>query len=460
MDIEYDSDGYNDTQPTKRPEAQASKTGGKRRPVAIPTSPSKRRRAETGAEPSVSGKATSPTPTVLWRPRQARNRSLINGDSRSGVDGARPYALLKDWRERFGGSSGSRTSDGLDAEKVGGGDAILAGETEPEDPASNDPVTTQPLEDTSLEEDDEVRSLMVASGVDPEVLKAALRRGLAETGADVEGLDECMLLKYAARMLGETEPSEDIAGELAAQLLGGEDDVEQESGGEEAPANGFSQWVSRQAQAGASTRGDGRLSPVDSVTKSPSIDTASPPTKLPLGQRPPTPASTETTSSGTPSKFMGVYIPAKKRVTADVSPSGVPSSVFTETRFATLRSAASDSVDEADTLGPTTDDAAIATMKASQILRPKTRTSALKRKADDEAVDPTAAGEDNAGTDGQRRGRKRKAGAQDVSQPVAEPTSKRRLPSYAAPTTTSKAKAAPAAAETTRTTRSGKARRG
>jgi len=198
------------------------------------------------------------------------------------VDRSKSYALLKDWKERFNGTLGSR-SPRFSTPNRNEGDTAPTKHVRHKDPEASDQLK-QPAEVGDTDEDDEVQTLIAGSGLDPEVLRAALQRGLAESGADVEGLDESTLLQFAARMLGGQESSDDIAGELAAQLLGGEEDAEEEP--EEEPEEeqshptGLSQWVSR--QAAISRRNFDPLSPADSETKSPSVDTTSPPTKLPI----------------------------------------------------------------------------------------------------------------------------------------------------------------------------------
>jgi hypothetical protein len=96
---------------------------------------------------------------------------------------------------------------------------------------------TGPLSPSPDASDDELESLISASGLDSEALKTVLQKRLAEAGGPLEGLDQSLLLKYAMRMMTNEEASDDIAGELAEDMLNRPDD--------DPLAAGISSWLSQ-----------------------------------------------------------------------------------------------------------------------------------------------------------------------------------------------------------------------
>ena len=61
-------------------------------------------------------------------------------------------------------------------------------------------------------------------GIPQEALMAALQRQLATAGGPLSGMDPQQLLQFAMRMAADESAGDDVAGEMAEAILGGEDD--------------------------------------------------------------------------------------------------------------------------------------------------------------------------------------------------------------------------------------------
>jgi len=211
-DIEYDSDEYNDVETNiKKKSSKHSKSSpGKRKAPAISASPSKRRKTQQGR---VSSSLASP---VAWKPKFKVVDDIV------AVEQLKSFSIFKDWRERFRHSEGFRTAKSdSDMFDIVEGVAV---------------ASMEEAEDEAADEDEDGTD----GGLDPEILKMALRKNLESLGLDVANINEETLLQVAARMLANEGEADDILGELTEGLLG---DEEEENDGDQ-----FSQWVSKQVE--------------------------------------------------------------------------------------------------------------------------------------------------------------------------------------------------------------------
>lgn len=388
-DIEYTSDGYFDdvaengklATPNrlrqKNDDAPSVKTGQKRKAASPANRSQPAKKARVASQETLDEDLP---PTVVWVPWN--ERPGITSYTREGKDAATtgPFALLADWRDRIGKFK----------PETGNDKALKELEVpKPEEDAEEDG------DDGSGEnvygdvdgdgEDDEA--------VDEEAFQAHLKKALGEKLAASgmgEGMDQATLLQYAMRMLSAEGDSDDIAGELATNLLG--------RATEGPEAAGISQWLGQQgvnledeAEDEGDEEGEWQTEDDEAPERKFSMVT-SPPPSLPNAQRPPTPSSTRSSSgSGSTSKSLKV---AEIRAAPAISNPVVP----------VIRGGAGSAESSA----------------------PKSR----KRKA--------------------QAPQQRKPDEQEED-PVDQPPPAKRVASYAAPTTSSQNKATSAAAQSART---------
>jgi hypothetical protein len=216
-DIEYASDGYDDSnfQPH---DVKGSLAGRKRKRAARTASaPGKTRTAaeSVGALPGYS--------PVVWRSQRDRDPQPKMLD-----DDAQPYALFGDWRERLMATPNWTRGS---APKSPGGRASR--------PAS------LPNDEDVMEEEEDGRHGGDQS-IPQEALLAALQRQIAAAGGPLSGMDPQQLLQYAMRMASGEGDGDDIAGEMADAMLEGEDKDEEDDA--DAEENLLS-WVAQQRTA-------------------------------------------------------------------------------------------------------------------------------------------------------------------------------------------------------------------
>lgn len=270
------------------------------------------------------------------------------------------FALLKDWRERYANTSGFETAKS----------------------SSRSPLEDVPgIERLSPLSDADDREVGI---MEMDMLKAALRNNLARLGAAPEGINETTLLEFAARMMQDRDAAEDIVGELADTLLGGDEDDEDDDS-EEAH---IPEWLARQLESKKADH-DGTNS-----QETPQKE-----------HRLPTPSSSKSASSTMSSKFAAVATPARGK--------GIPSLPTEESIPAPI--------DE---------------LEASHTLQQYELNEVGVRKDSLSGPQPNAISP-----------RKRKVDRTNEKATNA-PEPKRRAPSYAAPTATSKAKTSNAAPKT------------
>ncbi|KAF2745462.1 hypothetical protein M011DRAFT_469519 [Sporormia fimetaria CBS 119925] len=216
IDLDYASDGYDDAEfYTHGTQPQGAGTKRKRAAVSVP-SKKKRKLQDGGAVSSstVLGKTCSP---IVFRPQSEREvkPKVVHGNMES-------YAVLKDWRERLPDTPSWPTTKS------------------PQDTATLDPKSP-PKPATVREEDDNPDSDGIASSA----LLAALQKNMAAAGGPLSGMDPHQLLQFVTRMMNNEGAADDIAGELANDLLAqGADDEDEDDAGE--PSEDMLDWLSKQ----------------------------------------------------------------------------------------------------------------------------------------------------------------------------------------------------------------------
>lgn len=202
-DLEYDSDGYDEATfvPHNSKDAKVTqRTGHKRKRNG--TSQRERKR------PKVMDDLTQPLPSsvlspVTWRSRGTPAVPIIKGES------LKTYGFLKDWKRTmpktptWATASASKSGPSRQATKgtsLGKVVDMMEGENDEE------------REDDAGEVDT----------VDPAALMAALQKNLAAAGGPLAGMDPQQLLQFAMRMMNDQDAGDDIAGELADDMLQGD----------------------------------------------------------------------------------------------------------------------------------------------------------------------------------------------------------------------------------------------
>lgn len=198
-DLEYASDGYDDT--TFQPvDVKGAKTGLKRKRIV---------RHRSGNNTSARTKPTAPGHSpIVWRSQADRGIK-----PKMLEDNAQPYALLKNWREKL-----TDTPEWAKGSPISHGAPSLT----PEKKKAKKTFVTEPAS-PPYDEDDEDTSEQ-EQAISQEAMLAALQRQLAAAGGPLSGMDPQQLLEFAMRMVANQDAGDDIAGEMADAMLAGEDE--------------------------------------------------------------------------------------------------------------------------------------------------------------------------------------------------------------------------------------------
>ena len=185
-----------------------------------------------------------------------------------------PFALLADWRDRVGKF------------KATAGETETINELEVPKPESEDEDED---EDGDVAEEDEVEDLDDDDNVvDGQAFEGNLQKiigeKLAASGLS-QGMDQSTLLQAAIRMLSSEGDTDDIAGELAKNLLG--------KATEGPEAEEITQWLGEQGVNLEEEEENGWQTENDDATEEKRSVVTSPPPSLPSAKRPPTPESTQ-----------------------------------------------------------------------------------------------------------------------------------------------------------------------
>ncbi|KAK8205097.1 hypothetical protein HDK77DRAFT_318554 [Phyllosticta capitalensis] len=219
IDIEYNSDGWNDVH-GKPKIGQSTAPGNKRKKGTQGGPPQKKIKVSQDATGSVAVNSLD-APPVRWISLEQRMDKVL-GLNLPLAEPQESFALLQDWRTRFVPAAASKAS--VDEEE---GDWATDSEGE-----------SRPPLDADAGGGDDAMELLAGSGLDPQALMRALQENLSVAGGAPAGLDQNTLLKYALRMLNGEGQADDIAGDMADDLF---EQVDEDSDGNE-----IAEWVSKQ----------------------------------------------------------------------------------------------------------------------------------------------------------------------------------------------------------------------
>ncbi|KAF1919467.1 hypothetical protein BDU57DRAFT_512585 [Ampelomyces quisqualis] len=266
-DLEYASDGYDDATAVPHGSRDA-KTGQKRKRAARGSRSKKKPRGAAGVAQAINPLVTAHSP-VVWRAQHERGPKL-----KQLADDAQSFALLKDWRDKLADTPHwARASAPARSPSAPSRNAFAADAPDLLAPA------TGLLDDEALDEGDEEMDEGGDVDISQDALMAALQRQLAAAGGPLSGMDPQQLLQFAMRMMTEKDAGDDIAGEMADAMLGGE---EGDEGHEEAGSqDNLLSWVAQQRNANK-----------DAAATEPNSPEATRDSK-----RPPTPPSSEANRS-------------------------------------------------------------------------------------------------------------------------------------------------------------------
>ncbi|KAI4961214.1 hypothetical protein J4E86_000240 [Alternaria arbusti] len=212
-DLEYASDGYDDTK-FQALDVKGAKAGLKRKRT-VKSAPARKRLAKDSVNTHSEATPLGHSP-IVWRSQASRGTKPKTLD-----DNAQPYALFKNWREKLADipewAKGSPpSSPGALSSRPGKGKAKMAFVTEPASPPYDDDEDIDDEGDDGMDQGE--------GGIPQDALLAALQRQLAATGGPLTGMDPQQLLEFAMRMATDNDAGDDIAGEMAEAMLGGEED--------------------------------------------------------------------------------------------------------------------------------------------------------------------------------------------------------------------------------------------
>ncbi|KAF2271519.1 uncharacterized protein EI97DRAFT_437767 [Westerdykella ornata] len=259
LDLDYGSDGYDDAEfYTHDPKSQDSKTGHKRK--RGPDLGSRRRKKQKLGEglavssPEIPRVVNQP---VVWRQQEDRGTraKLLEGETES-------YAIMKDWRERLAATPEWKPVVSSRAASLKPDESEKAKAEQVADELMPDLRDTEELDDAD-------------EGMTSGALMAALQRNLAAAGGPLTGMDPQQLLQFAMRMMNDEAAGDDIAGELADDLLGR---LPEEGDDDEEPPADIMEWLSKNRP------------PHREISPETDIASANPSLKSPpVERRPPTP---------------------------------------------------------------------------------------------------------------------------------------------------------------------------
>lgn len=223
-DLEYASDGYDDVTfaPHNSEAAKNAQSAGQKRKRAGAGRYETKRMRITGSEPASLSEPSKPVlPPIAWRSQGKSDVPVVSAES------LESYAILKNWRETLPETPAWATR--FSRAKV----------TQVQDVSESSSTPLKEADQVMDDADDEEGS----DTIDQSVLMAALQKNLATAGGPLSGMDPQQLLQFAMRMMNNSEAGDDIAGELADDMLNRDDGEDDE--GEEDPAELLS-WLTRQ----------------------------------------------------------------------------------------------------------------------------------------------------------------------------------------------------------------------
>lgn len=202
-DLEYDLDGYDEAtfEPHKSKDAKVTqRTGHKRKRNGTDQRGRKRLKVVDDLTQPLPSPVLSP---VTWRSRGTPAVPIVKGES------LKTYGFLKDWKRTM-----PKTPTWATASASKSGPSRQATKGTPLGKVAN---MMESENDEEREDDAEE-----VDTVDPAALMAALQKNLAAAGGPLAGMDPQQLLQFAMRMMNDRDAGDDIAGELADDMLQGD----------------------------------------------------------------------------------------------------------------------------------------------------------------------------------------------------------------------------------------------
>lgn len=227
-DLEYGSDGYDDENFGAPKDAETQQNGKQ----AAGKSKSnkkiwKKRRLQGGSSPPSRERTLSPLPPVVWRSQMEpkQDPKLLDANQT-------PVALLPNWRELV---KDITWPNGM---KSKAREPLIAPSVEEEE--DDDISTRESLSPTAQEDEHNIQDIPTNS-IDTEALMAVLQNRLSDVPGPLNGLlngmDPSKLVEFALRMMNGEGTGDDIADELAEDVL---------DGAEEDTSTDLASWISGQ----------------------------------------------------------------------------------------------------------------------------------------------------------------------------------------------------------------------
>lgn len=359
-DLEYASDGYDEASFEPNNGTGAAKIGQKRKLSATATRERKRRRVTNLRTPGQDDSAMPSNSPVVWRSQSSRG-----GKPQMLAENAESFALLKDWREKavnvpeWAHQPPQLATPAALPGKRGKGHAAFASEaishTSEEDADADEEEEDDEGEEADEEEEDDEED---EAGLDPTALMAVLQERLAAAGGPLNGMDPQQLLQFAMRMATNKDAGDDIAGEMADEMLGMGDEEEDEEAEEK-----LLSWVAEQRDTSKHPpNGDSTVDAPVPESPAASGDSKRPPTppssvanrsiRVSDGARKDSGTSAENSEAPTKSKTLEVKQVTRKRKAADTADTEEPT--ITTKRRATRSYDAPTTSSQARTTAPKT----------------------------------------------------------------------------------------------------------
>ena len=247
-DIEYDFEGYDDANFVPHNAQSGRPTIGQKRKRDVSAACARKKQRTTGPAAShdvdVAWLSNAP---VVWRARAGRGPK-----TRPLPENAESYAILGDWRQRLRDipdwvKKPSRAIGELcvppqeDLASMTCGTHTPVGDAEWEDEAGD----AEHAGEEDVSETGDCRGATAA--IDPAAIMAALQSRLASAGGPLGGMDPQQLLQFALRMANGDGEGDDIAGEMADEVLNqsGKDEKDEQAEAE------LLSWVAQQREHNA-----------------------------------------------------------------------------------------------------------------------------------------------------------------------------------------------------------------
>jgi hypothetical protein len=261
MDIDYASDGDEIRQ--RRLDSRTTRAKKRKLVEEARGSPSKKRKLLARAKgPTGRAQPIDELATVVMIKHAADQRNEPQDMRVVDIRPLKTQALLKDWRQKFQNTPmWPKKKPAIELEEVQDApdDDDLDQDEEMGDMRTLIEAATKnvaELGEEEWEDEDEEDEADEPMDLDPEALKMAIKQNLAAAGVNVKGMDEETLMRFAMKMFAGEGEGDDLVGEMADQLLGGQrgDATDNETEDTENEESGFAGWVQKQAEEKAAKK--------------------------------------------------------------------------------------------------------------------------------------------------------------------------------------------------------------